>query len=134
MAETLPESWANIVSLGKSKKVIRPLSVSNNLDSQFKLQSKVIYQHEILDSIIRMQQATAIVKQALTPDSALFSFPASLLEHRTEAYKLIETQCGPVHGFRPISNYGSSLNGDLLIEVKFVDDSSLEKAIFTGVT
>ncbi|KAI7873308.1 uncharacterized protein EV154DRAFT_430930, partial [Mucor mucedo] len=134
MAETLSESWATIASLGKSKKVIRPLSVSNNMDSQFKLQSKVIYQNEVLDSIIRMQKATAIVKQALTPDSALFSFPASLIEHRTEAYELIETQCGPVHGFRAISNYGSSLNVDLLIEVRFVDDSSLDKAICTGVT
>ncbi|KAI7879338.1 uncharacterized protein EV154DRAFT_429116, partial [Mucor mucedo] len=96
--------------------------------------SKVIYQSEDLECLIRMQKATEIVKQALTPDSALFSISASLIQHRTEAYKLIETQCGPVHDFRPISNYGSSLDRDRLIEAKFVDDSSFDKAIFTGVT
>ncbi|KAG2193450.1 hypothetical protein INT47_004672 [Mucor saturninus] len=123
MAEILHNFWASIASRGKSKKVVRSLSGPNNGDPQFKLQSKVIYQNEYLDGIIRMQKATAIVKQALTPDSALFSIP-----------KLIETQCGAVQGFRPISNYGSSLNGDLLVEVKFIDDSSLDKAICTGVT
>ncbi|KAI7878988.1 uncharacterized protein EV154DRAFT_394039, partial [Mucor mucedo] len=96
--------------------------------------SKVIYQSEDLDCFIRMQKAIEIVRQALTTDSALFSIPASLIQHRTEAYKLIQSQCGSVHGFRPISNYGSSLDGDHLIEVKFVDDSSFDKAIFTGVT
>ncbi|KAI7878989.1 uncharacterized protein EV154DRAFT_429205, partial [Mucor mucedo] len=134
MAEKLHNSWATITSRSNSKKVVRPLSVPNNVDSQFKLQSKVIYQSEDLDCFIRMQKAIEIVRQALTPDSALFSIPASLIQHRTEAYKLIETQCGPVHGFRTISNYGSSLDGDHLIEVKLVDDSSFDKAIFTGVT
>ncbi|KAI7880895.1 uncharacterized protein EV154DRAFT_485842 [Mucor mucedo] len=88
MAEKLHNSWATIASRGNSKKVVRPLSVPNNVDSQLKLQT----------------------------------------------YKLIETQCGPFHGFRPISNYGSSLDGDHLIEAKFVDDSSFDKAIFTCVT
>ncbi|KAI7890765.1 uncharacterized protein EV154DRAFT_421557 [Mucor mucedo] len=134
MAEKLHNSWATIASRGNSKNIVRPLSVPNNVDSQFKLQSKVIYQSEHLDCLIRMQKATEIVKQALTPDLALFFIPASLIQHRTEAYKLIETQCGPVHGFRPISNYGSSLDGDHLIEVKFVNDSSFDKAIFTGIT
>ncbi|KAI7890771.1 uncharacterized protein EV154DRAFT_603013 [Mucor mucedo] len=134
MPENLHNSWATIVSRGNSKKVVRPLSVPKNVDSQFKLQSKVIYQSEDLEGLIRMQKATEIVKQALTPDSALFSIPASLIQHRTEAYKLIETQCGPVHGFRPISNYGSSLDRDHLIEAKFVDDSSFDKAISSGVT
>ncbi|KAG2193022.1 hypothetical protein INT47_012147 [Mucor saturninus] len=121
MTEILHNSWASIASRGNSKKVVRLLSVPNSVDPQFKLQSKVIYQNEYLDGIIRMQKATAIVKQALTPDSALFSIP------------LIETQCGPVQGFHPISNYGSSSNGDLLVEVKFIDESSLEKTICTGV-
>ncbi|KAG2192925.1 hypothetical protein INT47_002764 [Mucor saturninus] len=107
MAEILHNSWASIASRGNSKKVVRPLSIPNRVDPQFKLQSKVIYQNEYLDGIIRLQKATAIVKQALAPDSALFSIPVSLIQHRTEAYKLIETQCGPVQGFRPISNYGS---------------------------
>ncbi|KAG2193795.1 hypothetical protein INT47_009937 [Mucor saturninus] len=117
MAESLHNSWASIASRGKSKKVVRSLSdpTVGILNSSYK-------------------KATAIVKQALTPDSALFSIPVCSIQHRTEAYKLIETQCGAVQGFRPISNYGSSLNGDLLVEVKFIDDSSLDKAICTGVT
>ncbi|KAG2193949.1 hypothetical protein INT47_003519 [Mucor saturninus] len=133
MAEILHNPWASIASRGNSKKVVRSLSVPNSVDPQFKLQSKVIYQNEYHDGIIRMQEATAIVKQALTPDFALFSIPVSLIQHRTEAYKFIETQCGPVQGFRPISNYGSSSNGDLLVEVKFIDESSLDKAICTDV-
>ncbi|KAG2193449.1 hypothetical protein INT47_004671 [Mucor saturninus] len=127
-------SWASVAARGTSQNVIRPLHILNQKDSPFQPQSKVIYESDDLDCILRMQKATAIVKQALTPDSVLFSFSASLISHRTEAYKLIESQCGAVHGFRPISNFGSNSNGDLLIEAKFVDDSGAEKAVSTGVT
>ncbi|KAG2194772.1 hypothetical protein INT47_012074 [Mucor saturninus] len=134
MATNMHNSWASVTARGTSQKVIRPLHVLNQKDSPFQPQSKVIYESDDLDYILRMQKATAIVKQALTPDSILFSFSASVISHQTEAYKLIESQCGAVHGFRPISNFGSNSNGDLLIEAKFVDDSGAEKAVSTGVT
>lgn len=76
----------------------------------------------------------AIVRQALTPDSVLFSLPALAFERRSKAYSLIESQIGPVHGFRPLSVYDMRSRRDLLIEAKFVDPAHTTKAIEDGIT
>ncbi|KAG2192837.1 hypothetical protein INT47_012366 [Mucor saturninus] len=81
-------------------------SLSNrNLKSTFL--GNVIYQHADLNYQIMMRQAAALVKQALTPGSVLFSLPAVLFKRRSDANKSIKDQCRDVQGFRPISNYGT---------------------------
>ncbi|KAI7875445.1 uncharacterized protein EV154DRAFT_430085 [Mucor mucedo] len=98
------------------------------------LKSNILFHHPELDYQIMVRQAASIVKQALTPGSVLFLFPASLFKHRTEAYELIEAQCGAVQGFRPISNYGTRSAGEIMVEVKFVMPRSTTKAITHGVS
>ncbi|KAG2192707.1 hypothetical protein INT47_010350 [Mucor saturninus] len=71
-----------------------------------------------------MRQAASIVKQALTPGSVLFSLPSVLFQHRSDAYKLIEEQCGAVQAFRPISNYSTRSAGEIMVEVKFKQATS----------
>ncbi|KAG2194349.1 hypothetical protein INT47_011516 [Mucor saturninus] len=127
-------SWSTVASRGASKKVLRPLPVSTETDSKFKLKSNILFEHPQLDYQIMVRQAASIVKQALTPGSVLFSFPASLFKHRTEAYELIEAQCGAVQGFRPISNYGTRSAGEIMVEVKFVMPTSTTKAMMHGVS
>ncbi|KAG2194348.1 hypothetical protein INT47_011515 [Mucor saturninus] len=134
MTTTNQLSWSTVAARGASKKVLRPLPVASETDSRYKLQGNVIFQHADLDYQIMMRQAESIVKQALTPGSVLFSFPAVLFKHRSDAYKLIEAQCGAVQGFRPISNYGTRSAGEIMVEVKFGQATSTTKAITQGVS
>ncbi|KAG2192679.1 hypothetical protein INT47_003621 [Mucor saturninus] len=127
-------SWSTVASRGASKKVLRPLPVSAETDSLFKLKSNLLFQRPELDYQLMVRQAASIVKQALTPGSVLFSFPASLFKHRTEAYELIEAHCGAVQGFRPNSNYGTRSTGEIMVEVKFVMPTSTTKAMIHGVS
>ncbi|KAG2191927.1 hypothetical protein INT47_007552 [Mucor saturninus] len=127
-------AWSTVATRGASKKVLRPLPVSMETDSRYKLQANLIYQHVDLDYQIMMRQAAAIVKQALTPGSVLFSLPAVLFKHRSDAYKLIEDQCGDVQGFRPINNYGTRSAGEIMVEVKFKQAASTTMAITKGVS
>ncbi|CDH54864.1 predicted protein [Lichtheimia corymbifera JMRC:FSU:9682] len=46
------------------------------------------------------RKAAAIVRQALTPDSVLFTVPTSAFAHRSDVYKAIETQIGPLEDVR----------------------------------
>ncbi|KAG2192678.1 hypothetical protein INT47_003620, partial [Mucor saturninus] len=127
-------SWSTLASRGASKKVLRPLPVSAETNSQLKLKSNLLFQHPELDYQLMVRQAASIVKQALIPGSVLFSFPASLFKHRTEAYEVIETQCGAVQGFRHISNYGTGSAGEIMVEVKSVLPTSTAKAMTHGVS
>ncbi|KAG2193798.1 hypothetical protein INT47_009940 [Mucor saturninus] len=133
MATSNKLSWSTVAARGASKKVLRPLPVPSETDERYKLQGKVIYQHADLDYQIMMRQAAAIVKQALTPGSVLLSLPAVLFQHRSDAYKLIEEQCGAVQGFRPISNYATRSAGEIMVEVKFKQPTSTTRAITQGV-
>ncbi|KAI7875630.1 uncharacterized protein EV154DRAFT_430014, partial [Mucor mucedo] len=126
-------SWSTVASRGASKKVLRPLPVSAETDSQFKLKTNILFHHPELDYEIMVRQAASIVKQALTPGSVLFSFPGSLFKHRTEAYELIEAQCGAVQRIPSISNYGTRSAGEIMVEVKFVMLTSTTKEITHGV-
>ncbi|KAG2209706.1 hypothetical protein INT47_001852 [Mucor saturninus] len=80
------------------------------------------------------KKALSIVNQKLTDGSVLFSFPAAVFQHRVEAYCAIQSQCGPIHGVRPISYYGAPSDSNMLLEVKFLNDDSTTKAITSGVS
>ncbi|KAI7863622.1 uncharacterized protein EV154DRAFT_534636, partial [Mucor mucedo] len=127
-------TWADIVAVGNAKKVLRPIHVTDETDSKFKLESSIIYEDECLEALILTQQAMSIVKQKLIDGSVLFSFPATVFIDRVEAYEAVESQCGPLHGVRPISYYGVPSDSNMLLEVKFLDNGSTMKAITSGVS
>ncbi|KAI7872232.1 uncharacterized protein EV154DRAFT_431389 [Mucor mucedo] len=130
-----PDStWADIAAVGNAKKVLRPIPVSDETDSEYKRASTIIYEDECLEALILTQQATSIVKQKLTDGSVLFSFSATVFKHRFEAYHAIKSQCGPLHGVRPISYNGVPSDSTMLLEVNFLDHGSTMKAITSGVS
>lgn len=126
-------SWTTVAARGLTNKIVRPSIQNKQVTGGVKLMSNVIFQHDDLEIQILARKAAAIVRQALTPGSVLFSFPAQLFKVRTDAYELIEKECGKVSGVRPISMYGGKSSGDLLVEVKFVVPESTTKAISVGV-
>ncbi|KAI7875966.1 uncharacterized protein EV154DRAFT_577359 [Mucor mucedo] len=126
-------SWTTVVARGASNKIVRPMYRSKVQDLESKLSGTVIYQHADLEIQILARKAAAIVRQALTPGSVLFSFPARLFKVRAEAYTAIEASCGKITGVRPLSMYGGKSTGDLLVEVKFSRPESTTKAVSTGV-
>ncbi|CDH61158.1 predicted protein [Lichtheimia corymbifera JMRC:FSU:9682] len=79
------------------------------------------------------RKAAAIIRQAFSPDSVLFSFPLMLFDHRTDAYKEIQHQIGPFASVRPLSNYDICARKDLLIAVKFIDEAHTKAAIESGI-
>ncbi|CAO3637057.1 unnamed protein product [Mucor hiemalis] len=78
------------------------------------------------------RRANAIVEQALTPGSVLFSFPAGTFASRTEAYDSIEANIGVTDGFRCLNLYQRKFTGGLLIEAKFVSPLDATKAVVSG--
>ncbi|KAG2193940.1 hypothetical protein INT47_003510 [Mucor saturninus] len=127
-------TWADIVAVGNGKKVLRHVHVSDETDSDFKLASTIIYEDESLEALILTKQALSIVNQQLTVGSVLFSFPATVFKHRVDAYNAIQSQCGRIHGVRPISYYGVPSDSNMLLEVKFKYDNGTTKAITSGVS
>lgn len=63
----------------------------------------------------------------------LFSLPATSFTHRTEAYKVIADQIGPLASVRPLSNYEVRARSDLLIAAKFTCSDHTHAAIDSGV-
>ncbi|KAG2193121.1 hypothetical protein INT47_003112 [Mucor saturninus] len=126
-------SWTAVVARGASNKIVRPLHRSKVQDLESQLSGNVIYQHVDLEIQILARKAAAIVRQALTPCSVLFSFPACLFKVRAEAYTAIEASCGKIAVVLPISMYGRKSTGGLLVEVKFSSPESKTKAVSTGV-
>lgn len=80
------------------------------------------------------RKAATIIRQALAPDTVLFSFPLVAFTHRAEAYKAITDQIGPLASIRPLSNYDLRARKDLLISVTFTCAEHTKKAIDSGIT
>ncbi|KAG2192113.1 hypothetical protein INT47_012405 [Mucor saturninus] len=130
-----PDStWADIAAVGNAKKVLPYIHVSDKTDSEFKISSTIIYEDECLEALMLTKKALSIVNQKLTYGSVFFSFPAAVFQHRVEAYRAIQSQCGPIHGVRPISFYGAPSDSNMSLEVKFLNDDSTTKAITSGVS
>jgi hypothetical protein len=132
---TNPEvSWTTVVARGSSKRVITPSFAAKKSNADIRLSSKVIFEHDGLKEQLLARKATAIVQQALTPGSVLFSFPSSLFKHRGDAYMAIQEQCGEVIGVCPVSLYGARATDELLVEAKFAQAESSVKALTMGIT
>lgn len=116
MPTTTDLSWVQVLSRGQAKKVTNAQPHRANGD-KFKLISEVLYEHEDLKAEeVLTRKAAAILQNALTPGSVLFTFPNKTFDHRTEAYHLIKEQVSPLVQFRPLSLYNQKSNRDLLLD------------------
>jgi hypothetical protein len=127
-------SWTTIVARGASKKVLVTPGRRNVDSSSIPLVGEVIFEDDDLKSEILVRKATAIVQQALSSGSVLFSFPGRLFGDRVDAYKVIQEQVGANVQFRPISTWRENAGGDLLVEATFKAKVEATKAVSDGVT
>ncbi|KAL9539061.1 hypothetical protein MBANPS3_010494, partial [Mucor bainieri] len=133
MATTPDPSWVQVLSGGHSKKVTNA-QPTRATDDKFRLIPEVIYEHDDLRVEVLTRKAAAILQQALTHGSVLFTFPNKTFDHRTEAYRLIKTQISPLVQFRPLSLYHQKSSSDLLLEAKFDNSEDAQLAISHGIT
>lgn len=115
MPTTTDLSWVQVLSRGQAKKVTDAQPHRANGD-KFKLIPEVLYEHEDLKAEVLTRKAAAILQNALTPGSVLFTFPNKTFDHRTEAYHLIKEQVFPLVQFRPLSLYNQEGIRDLLLD------------------
>lgn len=113
---------------------MRVISPTRIFDSNARLSSQILFEDPEFQNQQLARKAVSIVRQALTPQSVLFSFPPTLFAHRTDAYKSIEDNIGPLTAVRPLSLYSIQARGDLLIEAKFASHEHATKAIQVGIT
>lgn len=131
MATSDSMKWSQVAARGAGLKV---LTSSPAHDRDATITSDILFQDPEYERQQMARKAAAIVRQALTPDSVLFSFPSTVFLERTDAYKAIEEQIGPMEGVRPLSVYDTRAHGNLLLEVKFVSPIHTTKAIQDGIT
>ncbi|KAI7874377.1 hypothetical protein K492DRAFT_137947, partial [Lichtheimia hyalospora FSU 10163] len=130
MSTTDTLKWSQVVAKGAGMKVITP----SRAPREANISTDILYEHPDFTRQLLSRKAAAIVRQALTPQSVLFSLPTMAFEKRSQAYNIIESQIGRVQGFRPLNEYDPRSRRDLLIETKFIDPECAQKAIEEGVT
>jgi hypothetical protein len=138
MSENLPQdlgsTWATMASRKVPSRVLQPGRKQLAVKDSVPLVGSVLYEDGDLKHQILASKAMAIVQQALTSGSVLFSFGRGIFGDRIEAYKMIQSQISAEVEFRPISLYDNKDDGSLLIEAKFdrLEDASV--AMNSGVT
>ncbi|KAK4521565.1 uncharacterized protein ATC70_007326 [Mucor velutinosus] len=128
-------TWAERASRGSTMRFYQP-SKRRSVEaaaSSYPLVGSVMFEDDDLKSQILASKAMAIVQQALTSGSVLFSFRKGLFGDRVDAYKVIQTQVSSLVEFRPLSVYDEKNDGSLLIEAKFEEVDNANKATTTGV-
>jgi hypothetical protein len=133
MTENSAVSWTTIVARGASKKVLVTPGRRNVDNSAIPLVGEVIFEDDDLKSEILVRKAAALVEQALSSGSVLFSFPGKLFPDRFAAYKAIQDQIDSKVQFRPISAWGKTAGGDLLVEATFRLKADALKAVGSGI-
>jgi hypothetical protein len=133
MTENSAVSWTTIVARGASKKVLVTPGRRNVDNSAIPLVGEVIFEDDDLKSEILVRKAAALVEQALSSGSVLFSFPGKLFPDRFAAYKAIQEQIDSKVQFRPISAWGKTAGGDLLVEATFRLKADALKAVGSGI-
>ena len=129
-------TWAQRASRGSNMKCYQPIKrrSAEAAASTYPLVGSVLFEDDDLKSQILASKAMAIVQQALTSGSVLFSFRKGLFADRVDAYKTIQTQVSSLVEFRPLSVYDDKNDGSLLIEAKFEEVEDANKAMTIGVT
>ncbi|KAI7873663.1 hypothetical protein K492DRAFT_112651, partial [Lichtheimia hyalospora FSU 10163] len=82
--------WSQVVAKGVRMRVITPTRRFQNTS----ISTDLLFEHPEFTKQQMARKAAAIVRQALTPDSVLFSIPTSAFTDRTDVYKAIEAQIG----------------------------------------
>ncbi|GAA5794782.1 hypothetical protein HPULCUR_000129 [Helicostylum pulchrum] len=131
MSDIPTESWTTVAARGAKTKVLRSAPTP---EVQSPLIGEDVFEHEDLNKQILARKASAILQQALTPGTVLFSFPKKLFKVYTDAYVAIKNQIGKISGCIPISHYNSKQIAESLVEIKFQDPSHVDLAISKGVT
>lgn len=111
-------------------RVITPARRAQNSE----ISTDILYEDPEFTKQQMARKAAAIVRQALTPDSVLFTVPTSAFVHRSDIYKAIESQIGPLEDVRPLSLYDMRTRRDFMIEAKFTETEHTNTAINRGVT
>ncbi|KAI8327634.1 hypothetical protein BC941DRAFT_331896, partial [Chlamydoabsidia padenii] len=128
-------AWS-VVARGRmpTKRVPNVLARRDQFGNKERLEMKKIFEVEDIRQQMLARKATAILQNTLFSGAVLFEFKAEDFEHHTDAYMLVATAVGPIHGARPISKYGNQHRTDLIIEVQFKNKQDVEKAINIGFT
>ena len=130
MATSDSVSWSQVVAKGARMRVITPTRRAR-LSA---ISTDILFEDQEFTKQQMARKAAAIVRQALTPNSVLFSIPTTAFAHRSDIYKAIEAQIGPLEDVRPLSLYDVRARRDFLIEAKFADPLHNNAAIENGVT
>lgn len=131
----MESTWAELAARGAGLKYYQPIK-RRSADapvSAYPLVSSIMYEDDDLKSQIVASKAMAIVQQALTSGSVLFSFRKGIFGDRVDAYKAIQAQVSPKVEFRPLSDYDDKNDGSLLLEAKFEEATAANKAMNEGV-
>ena len=139
MSSTIATStvaWSTIAARSLKAKVPEPIRMARYNEVKETLVSHLLYEDPDIKSNLLANKVFSVLQNALSPGSVLFSFPAKLFEHRSDAYRLVLEQIGPVVGdeFKPISQFGNRLKNELLFSVVFRVSEHTEMALSTGVT
>ncbi|CDH60002.1 predicted protein [Lichtheimia corymbifera JMRC:FSU:9682] len=131
MAESVPLKWSQVVAKAAGMKVITPSRASRNSAT---MSSDTLFELPEFTQQQLARKAANIIRQALTPNTVLFSIPVTALPHHTEAYKLLADQIGPMASVRLLSNYDVRTSKDFLIAAKFKQTEHTKAAMESGVT
>lgn len=131
MAISDSRKWSQVVAKSAGMKVV---TAARSRHEASTISSDILFELPEFSQQQIARKAAAIIRQALSPDSVLFQFPIMTFSHRTEAYKVITDQIGPLASVRPLSNYDVRARKDLLIAAKFTCTEQTNAAIETGVT
>lgn len=130
MANSESLKWSQVVAKAAGMKVV---TSSRSPRDTSTITTDIIYELPEFTQQQLARKAASIIRQALSPESVLFSFPLNVFEHRTDAYQLIIDQIGPLKSIRPLSNYEVRARRDLLIAAKFTCPEHTHAAINSGV-
>ena len=136
MSNSTTSTWAQMAARGADIRCYQPTKRRSNeaASSQYPLVGSILYEDDDLKGQILASKAMAIVQQALTSGSVLFSFRKGLFGDRVDAYKTIQQQVSPLVEFRPLSVYDDRNDGSLLTEARFEVVEAASKALNIGVT
>ncbi|KAG2189597.1 hypothetical protein INT46_008739 [Mucor plumbeus] len=135
MSDNNSLSWAEMASRHGEVRYFQQTKrrMTDSAVSNYPLVGSILYEDDDLKGQILASKAMAIIQQALTSGSVLFSFRKGLFGDRVDAYKVIQTQISSLVEFRPLSVYDDKNDGSLLLEAKFEQVEDANKALTDGV-
>lgn len=118
----------------KSEDTIYDIETSKLVKKIITSQRHRLYENPDHAALMECCIAFRFLDTPLTPGSVIFKLPKKLFANRTDAYKLIENEIGPVANkiFIPLSDRYTSTDF-LIINTKFCTEEATKKAVSTGL-